>query len=1021
MNIPKFALDNPKVFYFFFAIMLIGGIFSFDGLEKKEDAPFVIKQVVLVTQYPGATPEEVEQLITEPIEREVQSMAGVYKIKSESFFGMSKITVELKPSTPPGAIPGKWDELRRKVLNVQPKLPTGASPISVADDFGDVFGIYYGLVADEGYTYNDMRNWAQFFKTELVTVEGVQKVALFGEQVEVVNLFVSTSTLANLGVDPNAIVQIVSSQNQLVNTGVKEAGSVNLTIHAAGTYADLQDIRNQVISTRDGSQIRLGDIAVVERGYMDPPNQLMRVNGKRAIGVGVSTLPGYDVVKTGDGVKARIEQVMPLVPVGISLQPLYLENEIAAEANNGFIVNLIESVAIVILIILLVMGWRAGILIGSSLLFSIGGTMLIMLFVGVGLNRTSLAGFIIAMGMLVDNAIVVTDNAQVAMKRGVPRRKALIDGATGPQWGLLGATFIAVCSFLPLYLAPASVAEIVKPLFVVLALSLGLSWVLALTQTPMFGSFILKEPEPGDEVKDPYDNKFYNRFGRMLSALIRNRWKTIMCVVALFIGALYVMGRAPQGFFPSLNKPYFKADCFLPDGYSIRDSEKEIMRLADWLESQPVVKNVSVTVGASPLRYYLASTSFGPKANFGNILVELNDIDSTAALEQRFYVYAKENYPNVLVRSSLFKLSPAVEATIQMGFIGENIDTLEKLTIQAEKIMETCDLVGDIRSDWGNKIPVVQPVYSQEKGQRLGITRQTMAQFTKLSTNGLPMGEYREGDQFMPILLKDANIDNFNLANLGSLPVFAPNGVVVSLDQVVDSISSSYEYSVIKRFNRQRVMMAQCDQLLGANAIAAYKQVYAKVSQMPLPEGYKLKVFGEEETQEESNAALAVNFPLTFFLIFTTLLLLFRTYRRPVIILLMIPLIFIGVVLGLTVMNKTLDFFSILGLLGLIGMNIKNAVVLVDQIGVEQQMGLPPLQAVVAATKSRIVPVTMASGTTILGMLPLLPDAMFGGMAATIMGGLLVATFLTILVLPVTYCLIMRIRSPKRDALTPEE
>lgn len=1021
MNIPKFALDNPKVFYFFFAIMLIGGIFSFDGLEKKEDAPFVIKTVVLVTQYPGATPEEVEQLITEPIEREVQSMAGVYKIKSESYFGMSKITVELQPSTPPGSIPVKWDELRRKVLNVQPKLPGGASQISVADDFGDVFGIYYGLVAEEGFTYNDMRNWAQFFKTELVTVEGVQKVALFGEQVEVVNLFVSTATLANLGVDPNSIVQIVSSQNKLINTGIKEAGGVNLTIQAAGTYADLQDIRNQVISTRDGSQIRLGDIAVVERGYMDPPSQLMRVNGKRAIGVGVSTLPGYDVVKTGEGVKARIEQVLPLVPVGISLEPLYLENEIAAEANNGFILNLVESVAIVIFIILIVMGWRAGILIGSSLLFSIGGTMLIMLFIGVGLNRTSLAGFIIAMGMLVDNAIVVTDNAQVAMKRGVPKRKALIDGATGPQWGLLGATFIAVCSFLPLYLAPASVAEIVKPLFVVLALSLGLSWVLALTQTPIFGNFILKEPKPGQVEKDPYDNKFYNWFGRVLANLIRNRWKTILCVVALFIGALYTMSRAPQGFFPSLNKPYFKADCFLPDGYSIRDSEKEIMRLADWLQAQPVVKTVSVTVGASPLRYYLASTSFGPKANFGNILVELNDIDSTAALERRFYVYAKENYPNVLVRSSLFKLSPAVEATIQMGFIGENIDTLERLTLDAEKLMATCDLVGDVRSDWGNKIPVVQPVYSQEKGQRLGITRQTMAQFTKLSTNGLPMGEYREGDQFMPILLKDANIDNFNLANLGSLPVFAPNGVVVSLDQVVDSISSSYEFSVIKRFNRQRVMMAQCDPLLGANAIAAYKQVYAKVSKMELPEGYKLKVFGEEETQEESNAALAVNFPLTFFLIFTTLLLLFRTYRRPVIILLMIPLIFIGVVLGLTVMNKTLDFFAILGVLGLIGMNIKNAVVLVDQIGVEQKSGLTPMYAVIAATKSRIVPVTMASGTTILGMLPLLPDAMFGGMAATIMGGLLVATFLTIIILPVTYCLIMGIKSPKKKSSNTEE
>lgn len=1015
MNIPKFALDNTKIFYFFFAIMLIGGVLSFDKLGKKEDSPFVIKQVVLITQYPGATPEEVEMLVTEPIEREVQSMAGVDKIKSESSFGMSKITVELLPSTPPGDIPAKWDELRRKILNVEPRLPSGTSKVSVADDFGDVFGIYYGLTADDGYSYNEMRTIAQRLKTQLVTVDGVQKVALFGEQTEVVNLFVSTSTLANLGVDPNTIVQIVSSQNQLVNTGVKEAGQMNLTILAAGTYADLQDIRNQVISTRDGSQIRLGDIALVERGYMDPPSTMMRVNGRRAIGVGVSTLPGRDVVKTGELVKERISQIMPLIPMGVELEPLYLENEIAADANNGFIINLIESVLIVILIILLVMGWRAGVLIGSSLLFSIGGTMLIMLFAGVGLNRTSLAGFIIAMGMLVDNAIVVTDNAQISMKRGVPRRKSLIDGAIQPQWGLLGATFIGVCSFLPLYLAPAAVAEIVKPLFVVLAISLGLSWVLALTQTPMFGNFMLKEPKPGDAVTDPYDKPFYNKFGRFLAVLIRNRVKTLASMVGLFLLSLYVMGIAPKSFFPNLDKPYFKVDCFLPDGYAIRDTEKQMMALSAWLEKQPAVKTVSSTYGSSPLRYYLASTSFGPKPNFGNMLVELHSSDSTKALEERFYVYAKQTYPDMIVRSALFKLSPAVEATVEIGFIGDNIDTLESLSNQAKDIMRSIPIAGDVRSSWGNKIPVVKPLYSQEKGQRLGITRQAVAQYTKLSTNGLPMGEYREGDQFMPILLKDANIDNFNLSNLGSLPVFGPQGMVVSLDQVIDSISQSFQYGVIKRFNRQRVIMAQCDPLLGANAAECFNAVNAQVQKMQIPEGYRIRIFGEQESQDDSNKALAANMPLTFVLIFMTLLLLFRTYRRPLIILLMIPLIFIGVVFGLTVMDKSLDFFAILGVLGLIGMNIKNAVVLVDQIAIEQEGGLSPFEAVIAATKSRIVPVAMASGTTILGMLPLLPDALFGGMAATIMGGLLVATLLTILVLPVTYCLIMRIKSPVKE------
>lgn len=1012
MNLPKFSLDNSKIIYFFLLVLILGGVWAFGKLEKKEDAPFVIKQVVLVTQYPGATPEEVELLITEPIEREVQSLAGVQKIKSESFFGMSKIQVELDPATSPDLIPQKWDELRRKTLNVQPKLPQGASQIQVNDDFGDVFGIYYGLTASEGFSYADLRYWAQFLKTELVTVDGVQKVALYGEQVEVVNMFISLATLANLGIDPNSIVEIVQSQNKLVNTGSKMAGQMNLTIQAAGTYSDLQDIRNQIVTMRDGNQVRLGDIAVVERGYMDPPNTLMRVNGKRAIGIGVSTLAGRDVVQTGEQVTSRIAEIMPLIPIGIDLRPLYLENEIARDANNGFIINLIESLVIVIVIILLVMGWRAGILIGSSLLFSIGGTMLIMLMLGVGLNRTSLAGFIIAMGMLVDNAIVVTDNAQVSIKRGVSRRDALINGAIVPQWGLLGATFIGIASFLPLYLAPAAVAEIVKPLFVVLALSLGLSWLLALSQTPLFGIKILKEPKIGGILKDPYDNKFYNGFDTLLRVLIRHRAKTLITIVAMFIGSLVIMGTAAQSFFPNMDKPYFRADVYLPDGYSIHDAEDQMLNLSDYLLSQPEVKNVSMTVGSSPLRYYLATTSIGPKPNIGNFLIELHDQKDTKSVEKRFAIYSKEQCPDMKVRSSLFKLSPAVEAVIEMGYIGPDIDTLAMLSARAEAHMRESNLVDNVQSDWGNKVPIVKPLYSQEKGQRLGITRGMMAQYAKLSTNGIAMGEYRQGDLFMPILLKDVNINNFNLANIGSTPVFNSKGMVVSLDQVIDSIQITYEYSVVKRYNRQRVIRAQCDPSLGANAKEAYSQVYNKViADNQMPEGYTFKVFGEEESQEESNTALAANMPLTLFLILTTLLLLFRDYRKPIIILLMLPLIMIGVVFGLGVTGKMFDFFSILGLLGLIGMNIKNAVVLVDQIHIEIEGGLKPLDAVVAATKSRIVPVIMASGTTILGMLPLLPDALFGGMAATIMGGLLVATILTIFILPVTYCLIMRIKT----------
>ena len=1012
MNLPVYSLENKKIIYFFLAIMLIGGIYSFFKLPKKEDSPFVIKQAVLVTQYPGATPQEVEKLITEPIEREIQSMSDVFQIKSESYFGMSKISIELQPTLAPDYMPVKWDELRRKVANIQPRLPSGASAINVSDDFGDVFGIYYALTADEGFTYDDMRDWAQKIKTELTPIQGVQKVYLFAEQTQVVNVRISVPKLANLGIDPNSIQQVLQTQNLLVNTGEIMTGTYQLRVRAEGTYKSIEDIRDQLIVTKGGGEVRLGDIATIERGYMDPPSNLMRVDGKRAIGIGVATGAKDDVVAVGDAVAEHLKEMEQLFPIGMELKTIYPENQIANEANNGFILNLIESLLIVIVIIFLVMGSRAGMLVGSSLLFSVGGTLLIMLIWGVGLNRTSLAAFIIAMGMLVDNAIVVTDNAQVGIKRGLSRYQALVDGATKPQWALLGATFIAVCSFLPMYLAPASVAEIVKPLFIVLAVSLGLSWILALTQTTTFGNFILKEAKPG-ESKDPYDTKLYHKFEKVLGRLIKRRYLTLTSVVATLFLSLFIMSIMPQSFFPIMNKPYFRADLIFPEGYGIDDVERNVIKIEEYLKNNDKIKSYSFTLGGSPVRYYLASSSIGPKPNFANVLIETKDAKDAQSEENKFYEYMVANYPDILTRSALFALSPVPDAAIEIGFVGDNIDTLVALTQRAQEIARKNDMVMEVRNSWGNKVPVWKPLYSQEKGLRLGITRQQMAYSLRSATNGVPLGEYREGDVFMPILLKDADRDSMNLNDIKTLPVYSAKGRSVKVEQVIDDFSLDYEYSVVKRYNRQRYMMMQCEPKRGANTMAAFSQLWQEIQQeVQVPEGYKLQYFGEQSEQDKGNKAIAANIPLMFGLIYLTLLFLFpKYYRKPVLIMCMLPLIFIGVVLGLLVFGKSLDFFAMLGLLGLIGMNIKNAIVLVDEIGLQLDSGLAPVNAVIEATKTRIVPVTMASGTTILGMLPLLGDAMFAGMAAMIMGGLLVSTILTIFVLPVTYCIFFKIKS----------
>ena len=548
-------------------------------------------------------------------------------------------------------------------------------------------------------------------------------------------------------------------------------------------------------------------------------------------------------------------------------------------------------------------------------------------------------------------------------------------------------------------------------MFIVLAVSLGLSWILALTQTTTFGNFILKEAAPG-ETKNPYDTKLYHKFELLIQKLIKRRFVTLTTVITTLVISFVVMALMPQSFFPIMNKPYFRADLIFPEGYSIREVEKNVLKIEEYLKNNENIKSYSVTMGGSPVRYYLASSAMGPKPNFANILIETKEAEDAPAEESKFYDYMVENYPDILTRSSLFALSPVPDAAIEIGFIGDNIDTLVSLTEQAKAIARKYDMVMEVRDSWGNKVPVWKPNFSQEKGLRLGITRQQVAYSLRSATNGIPLGEYREGDLFMPILMKDAELDSMNLNDVKTLPVYSAKGKSVKVEQVIDNFPLEYDFNVVKRYNRQRAMMMQCEPKRGANTMEAFSHLWKEIQEnVKVPEGYKLQYFGEQLEQDKGNNAIAANIPLMFGLIYVTLLLLFpQHYRKPVLIMLMLPLIFIGVVFGLIVFGKSLDFFAMLGLLGLIGMNIKNAIVLVDEIGLLQSGGMEPLKAVIEATKTRIVPVTMASGTTILGMLPLLGDAMFAGMAATIMGGLLISTILTIFVLPVAYCIFFKIK-----------
>ena len=1005
LNITKLSLCNTSVVGFFLAVALLGGFYAFIHLGKREDSTFKIKSAVVTCQYPGATPEEVEQSVVVPMERELRTLTSVHKITAEAHFGYARMMVELQPDTKPAAIPQLWDELRRKVEDVRPQLPEGVTAIDVADDFGDVYGLYYALKTEGGFAMDELRDYARSIERQLYTVDGVSRVLIVGEQPVDIEIVISPATLSAFDLKPEDIARAVAGQNSVVGLGVRRAGEVVVELLEGTTYSSISDIENQLLYASSGKQYRLGDVAEVRRSYHKPSPYIVKVDGAEAIAIAVATDPELDIVAVGDRVDRVLQTLRSELPAGLELVTLYPENEIAREANYDFLANLAESVAIVILLVMFIMGWRSGVIVGSSLLFAIGATLLAMLFIGEGINRTSLAGFIIAMGMLVDNAIVVVDNTRNLSVHGLPLYNAAIVGASRPAWGLLGATLIAIFSFLPLQLSPSSVAEIIRPLFVVIALSLLASWLLALTQVPVMSVSLLRGAH------DANAKRHLGWFRRCVELALRFRWATVCVVVVVFALSLWVMGRMPQNFFPQLSKPYFRADVILPDGYDIEATTARLDTMTEWLIQQPEVKRVSTTAGGTPPRYYLASSSYAGRANYGNLLVELHDADATADVEERFDGWVTATLSDVWLRSSLFRLSPVPDATIEIGFVGENIDTLSRLTRDAMALFEANPKTQNVRNSWGNRVAEWQPRYSQIKAQRLGVERDAMVSSLEISTSGLPIATYRERDMTMPILLRSEPIPDNSLSALTTMPIFSRSGRSYSLEQAVAGFEFGFVPSVIKRVDAERVMKAQCDPMRGVNAIALLKELEREVAdRVSIPEGYRMELFGEEESREESNAALVSKLPIALILIFIVLLILFGNLRDPVVVLVTVPLIFVGVVLGLGVTGKMFDFFSLLGLLGLVGMNIKNAVILIARIRELRADDYEPINAVVEATADRFIPVVAASLTTILGMIPLLADSMFGSMAATIMGGLLVATLMVLVVLPVVYSLFYHIK-----------
>ena len=1008
MKLVKFFLQRKAVTVLLLILVLAGGLFSYVKMGKLEDAPFTIKQALVLTPYPGASPSEVQSQVTDVLEEAIQSLGELYYLKTENRAGLSKITVYVKKEIRADEMQQLWDKLRRKVGDVQGKLPAGAGPSVVNDDFGDVLGVFYGLTGN-GYSYRELEDQAKLIKNELLKVKDVAKVEIYGVRTPTIDIWVSPSVMARSGITSADIARTFREQSKMVDAGGINAGVNRIRVESTGNFYALEDIRNLTIVSRTGEHFRLGDIARVEESYQSPASNMMRIDGNPAVGIAISTVPTGNVVDMAEVVKERVDWFSGNMPSGYELVSIYDQGYESAVANDGFILNLIISVVTVIAILLFFIGFKNGFLVGSGLVFSIFATLIVMMANGIALQRMSLAAIIIAMGMLVDNAIVVSDSVLVNMEKGMRKRVAIMRACSATAMPLLAATVIAILTFLPIYYSPHITGELLSSLVVVIGVSLMFSWIFALTQTPFFIQEFVRRPRPEELKGELFSGKYYNLFRASLHWVIRYRYITVVSLVGLLLLSAWSFKFIPKVFVPALDKQYFTLDMWLPEGTGIEETDRIAGDMADYIRCYEETEMVSSYVGRTPPRYYLSNVSFGPQSNYAQLLVKCRTSEDSRILNALLQDSIRIQYPEPLIKVNKFELSPLTEAVIEARFLGPDPAVLDSLVGEAIAVMRHNPKVADARNEWGNMALMLRPVYDPVKAGALGITKASMMESVRSINDGMPIGIYRDNEKKVPVLLKSEGVDITDSRSLGDFSIW--NGErSAPLSQVTEQIETTWEFPQIRTYNRQLSMAAMCGVKSGYTMAEVHNEIRKEIEKLELPEGYTFFWDSQYKDQREGMQAIAKYFPLAFLMLIVILVALFNNFRQPVIILCVLPLSLIGVAIGMLLTGFDFGFFPIAGWLGLLGMIIKNVIVLLDEVNAQRRNGTAAYTAVVEATVSRTRPVLMAATTTILGMVPLLFDVAFGGMAATIIFGLTFATLLTLFVTPTLYVMFYRVK-----------
>ncbi len=1035
IDIGKWALKNHLLIRFIVIVMVIGGSIAFYNMSKLEDPEIKVKQAMVVTTYPGASAHEVELEVTDPIEKSIRSMYNINSIESRSMNDLSIINVELVTTTPADEVEQFYDILRRKVNDIQGSLPKGVGESIVLDDFGDVYGMFYAITG-EGFSDTELGNYADLAKQEFQNIPGISKVSIYGKRVPSINIEIHQDRMANLGVHPAEVLSTLNGQNNTVYAGYYDTPDKRVKIKVSDRYKSVEAIGNLLIQGHEDDQLRLKDIADISSGYEEPARNQMFHNNQRALGISIAAQQNTDITKLGKSIESKIEELKSEhIPAGIDFHKVFFQPERVTNALTTFLINLLESVAIVILILMITMGIRSGVIIGISLIVIIFGSIMILGTLDGTLQRVSLGSLIVAMGMLVDNAIVIIDGILVDLAKGMPRQTALTSIGKKTAMPLLGATLIAILAFLPIFLSPDTAGVYVRDLFIVLAVSLLLSWILALTHVPVMAERWLKrvKNQPGE---DPYNTPAYKLLRSTLKFAIRHKKAAVICAVALVCTSIYCYRFIPQEFFPDMNYEQCYIEYKLDEGSSPQKVEKELKEISTWLLKQPYITNVTTSLGGTPSRYNLVRSIATPSLSYGELIVDFTSPEELISHIDSIQNYLTANYPDAYSRVKRYNLMYK-KFPIEVKFSGPDPAILKQLTQQAEDIMNNSPYTRLVCNDWSEMQPVMEIEYNQPTARRAGLSRSDVALSLLTANGGIPTGSFYIGKERCSIYLKSVDSKGNPINELDNTPIFSSmpplqnlnketltglfTGSVseqdilagtlgtTPLNQAVKGINIKWDEPIVIRYNGVRAMRAQCEPISGYTAESARSAIAPAIEAIDLPDGYSYSWEGEYQASKQSTRYLFGNFPLAIVAMIAILIMLFKDYKKPIIIFSCVPLLLVGVVFGILLSGKSFGFVAIVGVLGLIGMMIKNGVVLMDEIEIQRSEGKSAMQAVIDSSSSRFRPVMMASLTTILGMIPLIGDELFGSLAVTIMAGLFVGTTITLLFIPVLYSLFFKI------------